>query len=158
MPYKGNRESSPLKTIIPPYIRSSRDRKLINEWWPKVFYDKNNLRNLARGCKLYSRRGYGLIYHYIIAGKLRYVGQTRESSLRRRMVRFQANGRTGYSYAIKRHLLNAFRNGSLRIQTQEVPVSRLESIETEQIRYYSQQYRLWNKRGNPRYSPSNRWY
>ena len=88
---------------------------------------------------------------------MRYVGQTRERSLKRRMTRRQPNGHTGYNYSIKRQMLNAFRAGILEIQTKEVRVSHLDTTEEHEIKLYSKSNRLWNIEHNKHYRKYNRW-
>ena len=142
---------------VQPYIKNSRNKGLINYWWSTVFYNNDNLRRLANGYSLYPRQGYGLIYYYIVGGQLRYVGQTRERSLKWRMTRRQPNGHTGYNYSIKRQMLNAFRSSILEIQTKEVGVSDLDATEEHEIKFYSRTNRLWNIEHNFNYRQSNRW-
>ena len=138
-----------------PYLKNVRNKKLINKLWSEVFYNEDNLTRLANGYPICSEEGYGLIYYYFINGRLRYIGQTRENSLKWRMTRRQPNGNIGYSYPIKRLMLNAFRSGTLQIQTKKVLVAELDKIEQQEIRLYSDN-RLWNKEHNPHYQPFNR--
>ena len=141
-----------------PYINNSRPEKLINYWWSEVFYDNQNIKLISRGCEIYPRDGYGLIYYFIIRGQLRYIGKTRERSLKWRLTRRQADGTIGYSYSIKRQLLNSFRENSLRIQTKEVELADLDKTEAREINICSKAYKLWNIEHNPSYKTSNRFY
>ena len=147
----------PATKRIQPYIQNSRNKGLINYWWSTIFYDNDNLRRLANGCSLYPQQGCGLIYYYIVGSQLRYIGQTRERSLKWRMTRRQPNGNTGYSYSIKRQMLNAFRSGTLEIQTKEVKAIDLDTTEEHEINFYSKSNRLWNIEHNANYRHSNRW-
>ena len=144
-------------TETQPYIKNNHNKKLINYWWSRVFYNNDNLEQLAPGCPLYPRQGHGLIYYYIVGDRLRYIGQTKERSLKWRMTRRQANGNMGYHYSIKRQMLNAFRSGILKIQTREVRVGSLDETEEREIKFYSKANRLWNIEHNLNYRRSNRW-
>ena len=141
-----------------PYISNTSNQNLINRWWSRTFYNNRNLKNLAGGYRIYPRHGYGLIYYYFIKGRIRYIGQTRESSLKWRMTKRQANGNIGYSYAIKRHLLNAFRDNILEIRTEEVRLYQLDQTEKARIQFYAPASQLWNIEHNPYYKQSNRWH
>ena len=81
--------SRPTVRGVQPYIKNSRNKGLIKYWWSAVFYDNDNLRMLANDCPLHPRQDYGLMYCYIVDGQLRYIGQTRERSLKWRMTRRQ---------------------------------------------------------------------
>ena len=140
-----------------PYIKNSRNQKLINYWWSQIFYDNANLQRLAGGDRLHPRPGRGLIYYYVVKGQVRYIGQTRERSLKWRMTRRQPGGNLGYNYSIKRQMLNAFRSGSLQIKTREVGLADLNATEEQEIRAHSRSNRLWNIEHNSHYKKSNRW-
>lgn len=139
-----------------PYIRNVRNRELINYWWSEVFYSPKHLRKMAGKYPLNPRPGYGLVYYYYIGGRLRYVGQTRERSLRWRMTRRQANRHIGYNYSIKRQMLNAYRAGKLSIVTREVKVADLDKVEREAIEANSRWSKLWNIEHNKYFNKSNR--
>lgn len=131
-------------------IKNKRDRKLLNYWWSKVFYNNDNLQHLVGSHPLYAGRGWGLVYTYVVSGRVRYVGQTRENSLKYRMTKKQTNGRIGYRLGIRRRLLNAYRNGRLEIKTELLPISRLDGREVELIELYGRGGWLWNVEHNPR--------
>ena len=131
-------------------LRNPRSKKLLNFWWSKVFYDNDNLKQLAGDCPIYAGYNQGLVYRYIVSGQVRYVGQTRETSLKRRMTKRQKSGHIGYRWGIRRRLLNAYRAGSLRIETEVLPVKDLDRREIELIKLYGRQGRLWNIEHNPR--------
>lgn len=141
-----------------PYIKNCRNKKLINYWWSEVFHNDFNLKSLARDYPIESSVGYGLIYYYLVNNQVRYIGQTREKSLKWRMTRRQSNRKIGYSYPMKRQMLNAFRSGRLAIKTQKVKIADLDAIERSEIEYYSKFNRLWNIEHNSRYKFTNRWF
>ena len=139
-----------------PYIESyaKKAERFINKWWSSVFYDFK-LRGLAGNCRLKPVNGkYGLVYLYIIAGRVRYVGQTTES-LYWRMTKRQNNDKIGYPLPIKRNLLNAFRDESLSIETEMIRQSHLDKIELNLIRHFAPANRLWNQKHNPHFELSN---
>lgn len=139
----------------PPYIRDAKNQKLINFWWSKIFYNNENLKALAGTSPIYTRPGFGLVYCYVVADTVRYVGQTREESLKWRMTRRQKNGHIGYRPAVKRCLINAYRAGSLGIETKLVPLAKLDQQEQALIADYSPTNRLWNIDHNPHFHPRN---
>ncbi len=147
---------SDLFTPGQPYIKNARNKKLINYWWSEVFYSPDYLKKVADGYSIDPRQGYGLIYYYFINNRLRYIGQTRERSLQWRMTRRQANGHIGYNYSIKRQMLNAYRSGTLKIQTKEIRIADLDRIEEEEIRLHSKKGKLWNIEHNEHYRKTNR--
>ena len=112
-----------------PYIKSVASpggKKLANYWWSQVFYNNDNLKRLAGKHPVRPRQGCGLVYRYIVKGKVRYVGQTGERSLKWRMTKKQTSGYIGYKPVIKKNLLNAYRAGVLRIETEQLPLSKLD--------------------------------
>ena len=141
-----------------PYIRNVRNKKLIKYWWSKIFYSPEHLKRMANGYPIYPREGYGLIYYYFINNRLRYIGQTREKSLQRRMTKRQSNSHIGYNYSIKRQMLNAYRSGGLKIQTKEIRVADLDRVEEEEIRLHSKNEKLWNIEHNEYFKKTNRWF
>ena len=56
-----------------PIISDTKDKRL-SRLWSRAFYNQANLKRLANGCALYSNKGFGLIYCYLINGWVRYVG------------------------------------------------------------------------------------
>ena len=141
-----------------PYIRSVKTpaaKRLVNHWWSKVFYNNDNLQRLAGGGQIYTKPGYGLIYCYVVRGTVRYVGQTRENSLKWRMTKKQASGHLGYRPVIKKNLLNAHRQGALQIKTELVPLAQLDRREQALIAGYSPTNRLWNVEHNPHFQFRN---
>ena len=141
-----------------PHIRDTRNKRLINYWWSRVFYKTATLSKLANGHPTYPKPGHGLIYYYLVRGKVRYVGKTSERSLKWRMTRRQANGQIGYRYSIKRRMLNAYRCNRLTIKTREVPLANLDTIEKEEIALHAKTSRLWNIEHNQRSRILNRWF
>ncbi|MCY3804422.1 MAG: hypothetical protein OXF85_00890 [Candidatus Saccharibacteria bacterium] len=139
-----------------PFIRNTRNQKLINFWWHRIFYNDANLRSLTNGYPTRSREGYGLIYYYLINNQLRYIGQTKEGCLNWRMTKNQSSGRTGYAYIMKRNLLNAYRLGRLAIRTAEIPIKNLDEMEKSEIERYAPTCRLWNQKHNTYYRHQNR--
>ena len=147
-----------IKDYGQPYIRNTHNKRLINYWWSKVFYNSAILRDLANGHPLYPKPGYGLLYYYIIDGRVRYIGQTGERSLKWRMTRRQPNGAIGYNYSIKRHMLNAYRSHRLTIKTRETPLADLDAVEIKEITQHSGYgNRLWNVEHNQNFRKSNRY-
>ena len=132
-------------------LKNKQAQKLLNHWWSKVFYNNDNLQRLAGGCPLYAGPHQGLVYCYIIGGRVRYVGQTRENSLKRRMTKRQSNNRIGYRLGIRRRLLNAERADRLQITTELLPVAELDRREIELIELYGRQGWIWNVEHNPRW-------
>ena len=137
-----------------PYIKNVNNRKLINYWWSKTFYNDDHLQRLAGKDIIRPRPGYGLIYYYLINGRVYYVGQTRERSLKWRMTKHQPNYKIGYRYGMKRKMLNASRAGRLSISTKEIPIGQLNDFEIAEIKRYASS-RLWNIEHNP-YSRFNK--
>ena len=141
-----------------PYIRSiasPEGKKLANYWWSQVFYDNDNLQRLAGSNSIYPTDGHGLVYRYIIRDRVRYIGQTRERSLKWRMTKNQPGGHIGYSPTIKKHMLNAYRQGVLRIETESVRIDKLDDREQELIARYGPTNRLWNIEHNPNFKKTN---
>ena len=141
-----------------PYIKSVASpggKKLANYWWSQVFYNDDNLKRLAGKHPVRPRQGYGLVYRYIVKDKVRYVGQTGERSLKWRMTKKQANGQSGYRPVIKKRLLNAYRAGVLRIETEQLPLSKLDGREKALIESYPASNRLWNVEHNPHFDRRN---
>ena len=74
------------------------------------------------------------------------------------MTKRQTNSRKiGYTYSMKRLLLNAYRLGSLRIKTRVEPINNLDTVERVEIEKYAEHGQLWNKQHNPYYKSFNRW-
>ena len=149
-------DMQPAPTDGLPYIEKSRSRaeKLIKYWWGRVFYDPS-LRGLAGRCRLRPPSAkHGLVYRYIVNGRVRYIGQTIKP-LYWRMTKEQDNGRIGYPLPIKRNLLNAYRAGVLRIETEVVGRSWLDKRERDLIRHFAPIEKLWNQEHNPHFDLSN---
>ena len=138
-----------------PNVKINSTKKLINLLWSRVFYNDDHLTKIAGRCPIRTQEDEGLIYCYLINGQVRYVGQTRENSLKRRMTRRQSNGKIGYNYSIKRHLINAYRNGSLSIWTMRTAISKLDNLEKQLIERYAPYHRLWNQEHNKYFKMSN---
>lgn len=134
-----------------PEIKNTFNKKLIDKIWGNAFYKTANLRRIAGNCALSAKKGYGIIYFYIIDNQIRYIGQTRERTLKWRMNRPQKNGVKGYNYAIKRNLINAYRNGTLSIRTAIVKKDQLDRCEQQLIEHYGPTNKLWNKIHNEKY-------
>ena len=132
-------------------LKSQKAQKLINKLWSKIFYNENNLHQIAGQCPLRTQKGEGLVYCYLINGQVRYVGQTRENSLRWRMTKKQKDGKVGYNYAIKRRLVNAYRDGSFTIWTRKMPVAKLDTFEKALIQRYAPYHKLWNIEHNEKH-------
>ena len=136
-------------------VASPGGKKLANYWWSQVFYNDDNLKRLAGNHPIYPRQGRGLVYRYVVRDKVRYVGQTGERSLKWRMTKKQTSGHSGYKPVIKKNLLNAYRAGTLRIETEQLPLSKLDGREKALIKSYPPSNRLWNIEHNPHFDPRN---
>ena len=128
-----------------PEVKTTNNEKLINLLWSRVFFNSDNLKKIAKDGSIHSEKGHGLVYRYIINGHVRYIGQTRERSLRWRMTKRQKSGMIGYNNAIRRNLLNAYRAGILAIETEKVRIRELDKKEEELIKHYGPLNKLWNK-------------
>ena len=149
-----NRQSSPNQR--PPFIKTHKQRRLIDIWWQKIFCDNENLTRIANGNPIRSDWDRGLVYCYLVDGVICYVGKTKQSSLKRRMTRKHPNSKTiGYNYFIKRNMLNAYRKDLLRIGAVEMAISDLDAHEQFCIRLFGQQNRLWNQEYNENFQKSN---
>lgn len=140
----------------PPYIRScsKKAEKLINNWWCYIFHDPK-LRGLAGDHRVKPpSSSYGLIYRYVVAGRVRYIGITTED-LYRRMTRLRKGGKIGYPIPIKRNLLNAYRNGTLKIKTEVIRKTYLHDRERKLILHFAPAKMLWNKEHNPYFELSD---
>ncbi len=152
----GLKSHRPTPTDGLPYIEkfTSRTEKLIKYWWSRVFYDPS-LRGLAGRCRIKPPSPkYGLVYRYIVDDRVRYIGQTIKP-LYWRMTKEQDNGRIGYPLPVKRNLLNAYRAGVLRIETEVVGRSWLDKRERDLIRHFAPIEKLWNREHNPHFDLSN---
>ena len=141
------------ESILPDRDYFSLNPKAINHYWSVAFYD--NLKSFTLDSEIYTDRDYGLVYYFIVDGQIRYVGQTKEKTLRWRMTRKQDSGHIGYNYYIKRNMLDAASKGRLRIKTDRVLKSRLDGYEISQIRLYAPVNRLWNREHNEHFSKEN---
>ena len=128
----------------------------INYYWSQAFY--KNLQTFTGDSVTYTDYNYGLIYYYLVDDQIRYVGQTREKTLKWRLTKPQENGRTGYNLYIKRNLLQAASEGRLRIETRKIPKSQLNDREKAEIETYAPTNRLWNWEHNQRYFKLSNFY
>ena len=141
-----------------PYIKSCTQKadKIINKWWSLVFYDPK-LRGLAGNCRVAPANSkYGLVYLYVVGSHVRYVGRT-IYSLHWRMTKRQGDGGIGYPRPIKRNLLNAFRDGTLSIETEMAKRTWIDRLEQNVIHHFAPTNRLWNREYNPHFNSSNYW-
>ena len=125
----------------------------INYYWSRAFYD--HLESFTGNANIYTDHEHGLIYYYIVDDQVRYIGQTRENSLRWRMTRPQAGGQIGYNLFIKRNMLEAASKGGLAITTKVMPKARLNDYERSEIEKYALANRLWNQEHNPSFNVDN---
>ena len=128
----------------------------INYYWSQAFY--KNLKTFTGDSITYTDYNHGLIYYYLVDGQIRYVGQTREKTLKWRLAKPQENGHTGYNLYIKRNLLQAASEGRLRIETRKIPKSQLNDREKTEIETYAPTNRLWNWEHNQRYFSLSNFY
>ena len=137
--------------------RPEQNRRQVDLCWKILTECRHLLPYWIEGTPVISSQNDGLIYQYLLNGELRYIGKTGMSSILRRWKRrFQDSGITGYDYNIKRCLLNAAWQGSLKIKIQKVPVRLLDSREANMIRKHAPFNSLWNRVHNERYfSESN---
>ena len=132
--------------------RPERNRRQVNLCWKILTEQRNLLPYWVEGTPVATSRDDGLIYQYLLNGNLRYIGKTGMSSILRRWKRrFQDSGITGYDYNIKRCLLNAAWQGSLKIKIQKVPARLLDETEAKMIRKHAPFNALWNRVHNERY-------
>ena len=125
----------------------------INRYWSEAFY--KNLDLFVGNNSIYTDRNKGLIYHYLVDDQIRYVGQTKENSLKWRMNKQQTNGQRGYNLFIKRNLLQAASEGRLKIETKKIPRSQLDECEKTEIETYAPTNRLWNQDHNQHFKTEN---
>ena len=138
-------------TIPPEVVLPQRDYFKISEsaisyYWGEAFY--KNLESFTGSSITHTDGYHGLIYYYIVDGQVRYIGQTRENTLKWRMNKPQADGRIGYNLYIKRNLLQAAAESRLRIVTRKVLKSQLDQYEKAEIEAYAPTNRLWNQEHN----------
>lgn len=138
-----------------PYVKNIKNTKLINLLWSRIFYSPHTVKRLARGSAVKAKKGFGLVYCYLINGKVRYVGQTREKDLYWRMTKRQESDAIGYNVKVKSNILNAYRKGRLSIQTKLVPLSYLDHYEKGLIKYYAPTNFLWNVEHNDHFQVGN---
>ena len=141
------------KAIVPSRDYFSVSQKAINHYWSLAFYE--NLEAFTLSSDTYTDESHGLIYYFIIDGRIRYIGQTKGNSLRWRMTKKQDSGCIGYSYRIKRNLLNAVVEGRLKISTKKIPKEQLDNYEISAIRRYGPTNKLWNQKHNPDFKKDN---
>ena len=132
-------------------------RRFVNQRWKQTFSHDGNLRRLLLkpSDPLQSDPGYGLIYFYLVRGRVRYVGQTRAGFLRNRLIRWYPGGKAGYRFAIKRSILAAYYSKQLRLRTLLFPVGELDRLEQHFIGLYGSDNRLWNKDKNSHFRIGN---
>ena len=149
-------------TNWPKFLTASRYanrslKRFVNRRWKRIFGRDGTLSRLRLdpGDRLYTNPGQGLIYFYLVDGRVRYVGQTRARSLKARLTRWRPAGRTGYNFAIKRLMLTAYYQDKLRVKTLLAPIGELDRLEDYYIKAYGQQNKLWNQIKNPGFRLSN---
>ena len=118
-------------------------KSIIDKFWTKTFGE--HLTAFTGGCPVTTADAWGLVYYYITYGQVRYIGQTRERELRKRMIARYSGGRLGYSYDIKRPMLQAASENKLQIRAILVPTHSLDIVEKQEIERYSQGNKLWNQ-------------
>ena len=138
-----------------PDLEDIQNPRLINLLWSRVFHGGHIVQKLASNSVVQTKKGFGLIYCYLINGKVRYIGQTRENNLYWRMTEKQEDGKVGYNDSIRRNLLNAYRRGYLSIQTKLVPLYHLEHYKKGLIEYYAPTNHLWNTDHNQYFDKGN---
>ncbi|MCY4010765.1 MAG: hypothetical protein OXF30_01695 [Candidatus Saccharibacteria bacterium] len=119
-----------------PEIGDQHDEKFINSLWSRVFGDENNLKTFTKGT-IHNKPKHGLLYCYLVDGKVQYIGHTKENSLIKRFTKMHGNGLLGYKAAIKKRLLNAHRSGRLEIHAKLVKLTEIKKMEAELIRYHA---------------------
>ena len=144
---------TPSGAILPRRDYFRMDESGINYYWAEAFY--KNLESFTGTNITYTSRSLGLIYYYLVDGQVRYIGQTRENTLKWRMNKPQADGRLGYNLYIKRNMLQAASEGRLSIRTIKVLKSQLDQYEKAEIGAYAPTSRLWNKEHNPHFKKEN---
>ena len=128
----------------------------IKYYWSEAFY--KNLKIFTGYSVTYTDYNHGLIYYYLIDDQIRYIGQTREKTLKWRMTRPQENSHTGYNLYIRRNLLKAASEGRLRIKTRKVPKAQLDDCEKAEIKTYAPTNNLWNWEHNQHYFRRSNFY
>lgn len=140
-----------------PEIHDSGNEKAVNFFWNRVFYRDNiaHLKHIISGPTQCRKKGYGMVYYYLVNDKVRYVGQTKEKGLYWRMAKGQFGVVKDYNAAIKCNLINAYRSGRLKVQTQIVNLANIDSIQEFLIKRYAPHNNLWNVRHNDYFHVSN---
>lgn len=142
------------RPILPARDYFSLKPQAINDYWRIAFY--HNLKSFTLNSEITTDQDNGLIYCFIIDDQVRYIGQTREKTLRQRMTKQQADSHIiGYNDYIKRNMLDAASKGLLKIQTQKIDKSELDNYEISLIQYYAPTNRLWNQKHNKHFSKEN---
>ena len=136
-----------------PHIREDHDRGFINNLWHRIFSNESIIRRITKG-KLSVDQGYGLVYCYLVNGKIRYIGKTQEASFIQKLLNMQVSG-SDYKDAIKRNLLNAYRVGQLEIQVQAVNSEYIDAYQQKLIERYAPTNRLWNEEYNSHFHIDN---
>ncbi len=135
----------------------------VNRRWKEIFGRSRTIKKLLFKSQssrardpLDSRPGKGLVYFYLIDGRVRYIGQTQARSLHRRLMRWRPKIKVGYNFAVKRCLLAAYYGQRLQIRTLPCPVYDLSRLEEYYIRRYGPTNYLWNQRHNEQhFDPQN---
>ena len=78
----------PIEAILPQRNYFKINESAINYYWGEAFY--RNLECFTGGSIIHTDGRHGLIYYYIVEGQVRYIGQTRENTLKWRMNKPQA--------------------------------------------------------------------
>ena len=143
----------PTGAILPERDYFRMNESAINYYWGEAFY--KNLEVLTDNNITYTDRNHGLIYYYLVDGQVRYIGQTRESTLKWRMNKPQADGCIGYNLYIKRNMLQAASGGRLSIRTYRIPQFQLDQYEKAEIEAYAPTNRLWNQEYNSYFDLEN---
>lgn len=133
------------------YFRMSEAH--LKYYWGLAFYQ--NLSFFTGDSITHTDYYHGLIYYYLIDEQVRYVGQTRENTLKWRMNRPHTDGSIGYNFYIKRNMLQAASDNRLSIKTWVVPKNQLDSYEQAEIKRYAPSNRLWNQEYNDYFDPDN---
>ena len=110
--------------------------------WRKVFHYSNleKLRNIITG-PTRMKRGRGLVYCYLVKGKVRYVGLVANNF---NLKSFKKPLPADYVSKVKKAILQAYQQGDLKISTKLVNNAQLEKYKEKIIRQYQKHNKLWN--------------
>ena len=151
--YQLGRASDSSKPVVPEYDYFKTNHPSVEHYWNIAFHD--NLEKFTQGSNIDTSKHYGLIYHFIIDGQIRYIGQIRSNTLRWHMTRQRNGNYIGYNDLIKRSLLNAAGRHKLKISTIKVSKVQLEQYEKSEIEAYAPTNKLWNQEHNPHFKTDN---